>query len=193
MLNNNNKKKKQEEGGGRTAWWEGLGISQQVLSNCIVHHLYMYILLLAVFLFLFCPILSLSQPFYLPFFFFFHYSPPSHWKGRENEWMAAWCWADCQVKQHWSTQKGSCKTGPILNIFLFAVSPACRHSLYKYFSFVLCSLPRASARLNWIETNTNQDYTWQLGILEEIPSLCKNVQIGTGIPVATYFDLYIYF
>lgn len=92
-----------------------------------------------------------------------------------------------------STQSSSCKTGPLLNIFLFAVSLPCRHSLYKYFSFVLYSLPRALTRLNWIETNTNQDYTWQLEIPEGISSLCKNVQVGAGIPGAIFFHLCVFF
>lgn len=89
-----------------------------------------------------------------------------------------------------STQNNSGQARQLLNIFIFAVSLACRHSLYKYFSFVLCSLPRPLARLNWTETNTNQDYTWQLGNPEGIPSLRKYVQVGAGIPVATFVHVF---
>lgn len=81
-----------------------LGIGQRVVSNCIVHHLFVHIIssgtiiiivLLLLLLLLFCLIkLSLSQL----TGFTFHFSPPSQRGRGEGERTAAWCLAAGRVK-----------------------------------------------------------------------------------------------
>lgn len=69
-----------------------LGISQRIVSNCVVHHmLCIYLYLLWLFSLCFLCYLTVFMP--ANEFYFFQSSPPSHWWG--SEWTTA-CWVKPQ-------------------------------------------------------------------------------------------------